>query len=198
MAEVTRTLCAVAGPARDARYDLSMSFRSPAIAAAAVILLALTGCSSPTPVTDDAWYEEPVHYTAAEQHMMSLGNSIDGMWGTTTEPEMWLSIQRQNCEVARSLAGAEPTSVSWYVPVDEPTSAILDADSIIGASAAASLVTGCFDLIDSSWNWPSFWGFIRAQNAVSGGGSRVQCDDGTWSDAGGEQGACSWHGGLED
>lgn len=171
------------------------------MAVAAALLLVLSGCYAPAPTAGglyDSSYEEPVQYSDAEQHMMSLGASIDGMRGTSTDPEMWLGIQEKNCAVARGLGGAAPTSVSWYVPPEEPTSALLDADSIIGASAAASLVTGCFETIDSSWQWPSFWGFIKAQNGVDGGGPRVQCEDGTWSSAGGEQGACSWHGGVDD
>ncbi len=73
---------------------------------------------------------------------------------------------------------------------------LVDADQLVGASAAASLVTGCLDLIDSSWRWPSFWGFIQSQTESNG--STVRCEDGTWSTSGGVQGACSWHGGVGD
>lgn len=31
---------------------------------------------------------------------------------------------------------------------------------------------------------------------VDGTGDRVQCSDGTWSNSGGNSGACSWHGGV--
>ena len=35
------------------------------------------------------------------------------------------------------------------------------------------------------------------QMGRDGTGSRVQCEDGTWSNSGGHSGACSWHGGVK-
>lgn len=35
------------------------------------------------------------------------------------------------------------------------------------------------------------------QMGRDGTGSRVQCEDGTWSNSGGKPGACSWHGGVK-
>ena len=59
-----------------------------------------------------------------------------------------------------------------------------------------------FDTIDYGWRWPSFWGTIYALGGGGdigdGGGYRVRCEDGTYSNAGGVQGACSWHGGVDD
>lgn len=180
--------------------------REAAGATAGILALTLAACGAPpepevgsTGLYSAGGNDNAPQHSAKELHMLELGRSIDGMWGITTPDETWLSIQSQNCSVARELGSAEPTAVSWYIPTETPTSTLLDEDDLVGASAAASLVTGCFEVIDSSWQWPSFWGFIRAQaNVDSGGGTGVRCEDGTWSTSGGQQGACSWHGGVDD
>lgn len=166
------------------------------LAISAMLALALSGCArTPTPVTEEAISDVPT-YTSAERSMLAMGHEIDGLFSLTTPDETWLAIQRQNCDVARSLAGASPSSVSWYVPAGDIESPYLDDQNLLGSSVGASLVSGCIDLIDFSWTWPELWAYIRTSG--SGTNSRVQCDDGTWSSAGGTQGACSWHGGVDD
>jgi len=190
-------------------YDPNMGMRW-GLAVLAVLALALTGCSYPSaePAADD-WEDwgindEMPNYTDAELMMLRMGADIDGIYGLDTDDETWLSVQAGNCRVARSLNGRDPSEVSWYLPPGPVRSDfyLLDEDSLLGASVAISLVSGCFDTIDYGWRWPRFWGTIYALGGGGdigdGGGYRVRCEDGTYSNAGGVQGACSWHGGVDD
>ena len=43
---------------------------------------------------------------------------------------------------------------------------------------------------------PHEWGYTYDVPSISQFGNRVRCSDGSYSGAGGKQGACSWHGGI--
>jgi hypothetical protein len=167
--------------------------------------LLLSGCGylSAAPQTaveyaSDAEAATP-HRTDAQLSMLYYGEQIEGAGGFDIDDDDWLLLQAENCTVARDLRGDDPASVSWYVPGVRPK-APYDDDMMLGATVAASLVTNCPTLLDPSWRWPELWGFIAAQGdgVRGGGGYRTMCEDGTWSSAGGVQGACSSHGGVAE
>lgn len=172
------------------------------IVALGALAVIITGCTQLAPstgvdITDSSGFTETASdYSQPERAMLNMSHQIDSTFALTTTDTTWLAIQADNCRVARDLAGGDPSSVDWYMPPGKISSAYLDEQHLLGSSVAASLVSGCGEHINTSWVWPEFWGFIRANSTNSG--ARVQCADGSWSDAGGKQGACSWHDGVPD
>lgn len=170
------------------------------LAATAALALSLSGCATIAPQQRPEPQPYVPEYSRAEAQMIDFGQTIDGMWGLQTDAEMWLAVQEENCRVAHALGDGAPSTAMWVIPPQQPTSTLLSGEALVGAAAAASLISGCMETIDYSWDWPSFWAFVyaMAEQEPSGGGYIVQCNDGTLSDAGGTQGACSWHGGVDE
>ena len=148
-------------------------------------------------------------YTPTGRTMLREGQQIDSTYTLDTADEMWLSIQSQNCDVAQSLGAGSDGTATWYIPTGTPSypSPTYDVHTLLEASVAASLVTGCPEYLDPAWQekWPAMWRNISGNlggsssgttGGWSGGGGTVICSDGWVSHSGGKQGACSWHGGV--
>lgn len=183
-----------------------------------LVAVALSGCGYAGPASSDAVAEfgpgeiETVpQRSATETSMLAYGDQIESLGGFDIDDDQWLLIQAENCGVARQLDGGDYWTVSWFIPTVR-VHAPYDREMLMGATVAASLITNCPTLLDSSWRWPELWGFLAAQGggssrdtwrdhddgwgSWSGDGYQVPCDDGTWSTSGGIQGACSHHGGV--
>lgn len=98
-----------------------------------------------------------------------------------------------NRQVARQFLESVPEEESQAIPISEvqSTRSVNANDNkrlpwgwIIGIGIALLLLLGSCQ--NTGW-----------QMGRDGTGSRVQCEDGTWSNSGGHSGACSWHGGVK-
>lgn len=156
-----------------------------------------------------------VSYTPSQLRMLDFAALPLVNGNLQISDQEWLEVQSLNCVTLRSMPfGADPNSVNLYVP--SALSSKLQSESAsqseitLSYVVAASGISGCPESI-SKWNASTWFRFEVSKLAldpslapmdsvedpvVPSDGYSVMCADGTYSDSGGIQGACSWHGGV--
>jgi hypothetical protein len=149
-------------------------------------------------LTHTGWFEDP-------ENPKRLRYKLDGKWtlrvryhsGTVDEYETELSppLKRGSVKIDSS-AHEEPRQIPVIPDVITNQIPYRQESSTYGAKLARKWLLGIsisiaiFYLFSSCQ--PSGW-----QMGVDGNGTRVECNDGTWSNSGGLPGACSWHDGVK-
>jgi hypothetical protein len=114
---------------------------------------------------------------------------FEGTWTLTRSGGSWAGESASISKTAGGNPVRDPAECPSYLPVDEPPDYVPPE----GFTPSPDLAPGV-PLYEPPVDFCEVHDCIP--NFENGTGYPVQCADGSWSQSGGRQGACSWHGGV--